>query len=166
MDTKKLLIFILLILGIITIIILGSVLFFIDDNDEKLNINDQSGLIISNNAIYVADQIPGDNILVQVAHLEKPGFVVIHEDNNGAPGKILGVSSLLGAGETKNLPSINLFRATKDNETIYAMIHLDNGDGKFDVTNDKPALDSIGGVPVMMIVTISKDATEPKATNP
>jgi len=94
-----------------------------------------------------------------VVYLENPGFVVIHEDSAGTPGKILGASSLVPAGETKNVP-IALSRATKDGEIIYVMLHLDDGDGKFDAAKDKPALDSVSGEPVMMVVMVSKDAAE------
>lgn len=156
----------LLILGLIIIVALGVVIFFVGNNRESEPTSNSSGLIISNNAIYVAEQIPGDIVSVQVVRLEKPGFVEIHEDNNGKPGKILGSSILLSAGETRNLPPIRLSRTTKDGETIYAMLHSDNGDGKFEAADDKPILDPVGNTPVMMIVAVSKEATEPEATNP
>ena len=79
---------------------------------------------------------------------------------------ILGVSGLLPSGETKNTPPIALSGATKDGETLYAMLHLDDGDGAFDAAKDKPAQDKVGGEPVMMIITVSQDTTEPGAINP
>lgn len=145
------------VIGVIIVLIIRVAFFFRSDS---------SGLIISNSAIYVAEQTPGPSVSVSIARLEEPGFVVIHEDTAGAAGKILGASSLLPAGETKNLPPIMLFRATTDGETVYAMLHLDNGDNWFDAAKDKPALDSVSGTPVMMAVTISKDAAEPGAVNP
>lgn len=160
MNTKTLFIF------AIIIAVLGATFFFQDNGEEPDSVSDSSGLIISTNAIYVAEQTPGRQVSVSVVRLEKPGFVVIHEDTAGTPGKILGVSSLLPAGETKNLTPMTLSRATTDGETMYLMLHLDNGDSGFDATKDKPALDSVGGTPVMMVVTISKDATEPEVVNP
>lgn len=154
-----------LILGVIIVIVMG-VAFFFQGGRKPSSYNDSSGFIVSNNAIYVAEQTPGRQVSVSVVRLEKPGFVVIHEDTAGTPGKILGVSSLLPAGETKNLTPMTLSRATTDDETMYLMLHLDNGDSGFDATKDKPALDSVGGTPVMMVATISKDATEPEAVNP
>lgn len=130
-----------------------------EKKSETANLS--SGLVVGKNSIYVADQAPGRSILVSVVNFEKPGFVVIHEDDNGVLGKIIGASRLLLSGEAKNLDPISLERETRDGETIYAMIHLDNGDGKFDSTVDKPAIDSEANEPVMMIVTISKDAQEP-----
>ncbi len=151
---------------IIVIFIIGIVVLFLSKNQGSIPSNNSSGLIISSNAIYVAEQVPGTSISVAVVRLEKPGFAVIHEDSNGVPDKILGASNLLQTGEAKNLPPIMLSRLTKDGETIFVMLHTDNGDGKFNAKEDKPALDSVGGEPVMMIVTISKDATEPGAINP
>ena len=118
------------------------------------------------NAIYVAEQLPLKTVSVALVHLASPGFVVIHEDNAGAPGKILGQSDALGAGEIKNLPPIALSRSTKDGETLYVMLHFDDGDRVFDAVKDKPALDAVADEPVMMITVVSKDALEPGAINP
>lgn len=150
-----------LFLGIIIIVVAGAFLFLQDGDKEASPAGDSSGLIVSQNAIYVAEQAPGEGITVSVVHLETPGFVAIHEDVSGVPGKILGMSGLLPAGETKNLPPIALSRATKDGETLYTMLHLDDGDGTFDAAKDKPAQDKVGGSPVMMIFTVSAEAEEP-----
>ncbi|MBI2033675.1 MAG: hypothetical protein HYT13_01105 [Candidatus Liptonbacteria bacterium] len=154
-----------LIVGVIIAVIAGVALFFGGGGRQPDTNGDSSGLIIGKNAIYVAEQAPSKTFSVAVARLEKPGFVVIHEDVLGAPGKILGASGLVPAGETKNLAPIALLRATSDGETLYAMLHLDDGDGAFDRALDKPAKDSVGGEPVMMIVTVSADVTEPGAVN-
>ena len=152
-----------LVLGVVLAVIVGIAL--LQSIQQSKPTNESSGLIVSQNAIYIADQTPGQIISVAVARLEKSGFVVIHEDNAGQPGKILGTSGLLAAGENKNLPPISLSRLIKDGETLYAMIHIDDGDGAFDVAKDKPALDSVSGEPVMMIFVVSKDATEPGAVS-
>ena len=166
MNTKKFLVPALLVLELIIIIILSIALFLDSDNKEPKSTGDQSGLIISNNAIYTAEQMPGYSVSVQIVRLEKPGFVVIHEDADGKPGKILGESALLSAGETENLPPITLSHATKDGETIYAMLHFDNGDGKFNAFDDKSVLDPAGNAPVMTVVVVSEDASEPAVISP
>lgn len=166
MSTKTLFIFSI----VIGIVVVTGVVILLRGSREQPDyvdyVDDSSGLIIRNSAIYVAEQKPGDRVLVSLVRLEKPGFVVIHEDAAGNPGKILGVSSLLPKGETKNLLAVTLYRATKDGETIYAMLYFDNGDGAFDDINDKPVLDSVGGVPMLMVVIVSKDAAEPGIVNP
>ena len=97
--------------------------------------------------------------------LVQPGFVVIHEDNAGAPGVVLGASGLLSAGEHRAVLAISLTRAAADGETLDAMLHVDDGDGRFDQAHDPPVIDATGGGPVMMVFTVSADATEPAATN-
>lgn len=161
MNIKTLFIF-----AIVIVVITGAALFFWSEGKKHGFANDSSGLIISDSAIYVAGQTPGRSVTVSVVRLEKSGFVVIHEDIVGIPDKILGVSGLLPAGETKNLQPITLSRATRDGEIIYAMLHVDDGDGKFDAADDKPALDSVDGAPMMMVVMVSKDAVEPGIVNP
>ena len=161
MNTKILFIF-----TIPMVVITGVALFFWYGGGESSSIDDSSGLLINHSAIYVAEQAVGDRVFVSVVRLEKSGFVVIHEDVTDAPGIILGISSLIPAGEMKNLPSIMLSRAIVDGELIYAMLHFDNGDGIFDVRNDKPVLDSVDGAPMMMIVTVSKNASESGIVNP
>ncbi len=167
MTTKTL-----VILVVIVAIAFGAAFFFQNDNNtESVSTGDsaglpaQAGLIIGKNAIYVAEQSPSRTVSVAVARLEKSGFVAIHEDNADKPGKILGVSNVLPAGETKNLTPIALSRVTKDGETLYAMIHPDDGDGVFDPVKDNPAQDSLSSESVMMIFTVSMDAIEPEAVN-
>ncbi len=154
-----------IILVVIVTIALGTAFFFRGDSTKPTPTGDSVGLIVGRNAIYVAEQSPSRIVSVAVVRLEKVGFVVIHEDNAGKSGKILGASGALPAGETKNLTPITISRTTVDGETLYAMIHLDDGDGTFDATKDEPAQDSLGGEPVMMIFTVSLDASEPGAVN-
>ncbi len=162
MTTKTL-----VVLVVIVAIAFGAAFFFQGDNNtEPVSTSDSAGLIIGRNAIYVAEQSPSRTVSVAVARLENSGFVAIHEDNADKPGKILGVSSVLPAGETKNLTPIALSRVTKDGETLYAMIHPDDGDGVFDPVKDNPAQDSLSSESVMMIFTVSMDAIEPEAVNP
>lgn len=160
MNTK-----IFLVVGVIVAVMVGAATFLLSGVKPPDTSGNSSGLIVSKNAIYVAEQVPSKIASVAVVHLEAPGFVVIHEDAAGMPGIILGASVLLPAGETKSPVLISLSRMTKDDETIYAMLHLDDGDGVFDARKDRPAKDRVGGEPVMMVVTVSKDATEPGAIN-
>lgn len=154
-----------IILAVIAIAAGGAIFLFLQKNKES-DINKRpSGFIIGENAIYATEQSPSQNVLVSVARLEKLGFAAIYEDSNGAPGKILGASGLLTAGETNSF-RITLARSTADGETAYAMLYFDDGDKVFDPAKDKPVLDRIGGEPMMTIIVISKDAIEPNIINP
>lgn len=149
--------------GVIVAIMAGAVLFQ-KNTGWPDTAPDSAGLVVGKNAIYVAEQLPSQNVSVALALLASPGFVVIHEDRMGTAGQILGQSAALGAGETKNF-SIALSRLTTDGETLYAMLHSDDGDGVFNAAKDKPVPDSVSGEPVMMIIAVSQDASEPGAIN-
>lgn len=156
----------LIVVGLVIIVVVIASALSAGNKPAPTPVSDgnSAGLIVGDNAIYVAEQAPGQSASVGVARLAQPGFVVIHEDQAGAPGAILGQSGLLAAGESENV-SITLTRATQDQETLYAMIHLDNGDGSFDPAQDVPATDSTGGGPVMMMFTVSIEASEPAAVS-
>lgn len=140
-------------------------IIYLRGSNKKIEPQNGSGFFINKNAIYVTEQAPGQHVVISVVRLKKAGYVVIHEDAVGAPGKVLGASSLLSNAEIKNLP-IALSRATQDNETVYAMLHFDNGDEKFNAADDKPVLDPVGNEPVMMVVTMSGDAVLPGVVSP
>jgi hypothetical protein len=152
--------------GVIVVIIVGTMLFFLADNEGSETPQDSAGLVIGANVIYVAEQAPSRTLSVALVRLEKPGFVVVHEDAAGASGGILGASGVLTAGESNNLEPIPLSRLTRDGETLYVMLHLDDGDGVFDAVKDKPVIDTVSALPMMMIVNVSVEAIEPSAVNP
>ncbi len=116
-------------------------------------------LLLGNNAIYVPDQKPGKTITVHTAVFGEKGFVVIHQDAAGKPGTILGSSRLLGTGSSEAI-EITLSRESKNGEALYAMLHADDGDGKFDANKDKPILDDDGNQ-VMMRFVIDVNALPP-----
>ncbi len=118
-----------------------------------------SGLFLGQNAIYVQDQPPGQTITIAFASLEKDGFVVIHEGKDAKVGAVIGKSSLLPRGEAENLSPIVLSRKTLDGETLFAILHRDNGDKTFNSQDDIPITDSEGN-PFMMQFMIDKDAVQ------
>lgn len=159
-----------IILAVLAVVILVLLFFLLRGAENRQNSSntnrDSSGLIVGNNAVYVSDQKPGNSIKASVVRLEKPGFLVIHEDKGGNPGDIIGSSQLLPIGQTQNLLPITLSIVILDGQTIYAMLHIDNGDSIFKEGEDKPAIDPVSSQPVMMAVAISSEAVEPGAVNP
>lgn len=151
---------------IIIVVIIGVVLLSRDGGRQRGPGVDSSGFLISSSAIYIAEQAVGQSVSVALVRFEKPGFVVIHEDTVGAPGAILGASSVLPSGETENPPPITLSRMTRDGETLHAMLHVDDGDGAFDATRDRPIADPTSGEPMTMVVTVSADTREGGVVNP
>lgn len=146
-------------------VIVGVITFFSTKNEKSDSPSDLAGFAVGNNSIYIAEQEPGASILVSVVRLEKPGFIVIHEDNVSEPGRILSVSNLIVAEEAKDLQLTSLSRSTIDGETLHAMLHIDNEDSTFNVEEDKPATDLTSGMPITMIFMIDKDAAKPGEIN-
>mgnify|MGYP001618703815 CR=1 FL=1 len=95
------------------------------------------------NGIFVADQKVGAEVHIGNVVISKQGYVVIHADANGKPGKILAASALLNAGETRDV-----FVKTKIEPGIsyWAMLHADNRNKKFNGTNDTPITNERGEV--------------------
>ncbi|MFA6006209.1 MAG: hypothetical protein WC764_00535 [Candidatus Paceibacterota bacterium] len=111
------------------------------------------------NAIDMAEQKVGKSVTVASYTLSAPGFIEVHAVTaEQTPGAILGSSGLLPAGSGAEV-QISLTASTKDGQNVIAMLHLDNGDGKFDATTDLPATsaNATGGQEVVMkLVAVKK----------
>lgn len=104
----------------------------------------------TNDAIAVSDQTSGSSITIDNYVLNKAGFIEIHEvTSEGAPGTIVGQSGYLVAGRGQDLEVNAKVVAGRD---YIAMIHIDNGDKKFNPTQDLAAVS--GGDTVMVTFKI------------
>ena len=134
-----------------------------DESMTDSSVNDSGDMMApllgGKNAIYVPDVMPATNVNVGFANFGDGGYVVIHEDNDGKPRAIVGNSTLLSQGENKNC-EVMLSRESVDGETLYAMLHSDNGDGVFNPADDPPTTDDQGNI-VLMKFQIRVDAEEP-----
>ncbi|MFA6536007.1 MAG: hypothetical protein WC250_03635 [Candidatus Paceibacterota bacterium] len=104
-------------------------------------VENKTGLEITGNSIVVGDQVAGISASIDSVKVEKTSWVAIHEDNNGAPGNILG-AQLFEAGEHSG--SVELLRGMLPAKTYYAMIHTEDGDRAFDPKKDLPLIDDVG----------------------
>lgn len=111
------------------------------------NDNEITELTSSEDSILVTDQSEGVRVSLSSVVLKEGGWAVIHEDDNGAPGRILG-AQLLAAGKWTD-STVELLRGTLAGQTYYAMLHSDNGDRAFDPKKDLPITDDEGN-PVVM----------------
>lgn len=97
------------------------------------------------NRVTMSDQAAGSlNISVTSAYLQEPGFIVIHENVSGGAGRIVASSTYLPAGQSRNV--MILTGALLDGKTYFAMLHKDNGDQKFDASQDAPMTDEDANV--------------------
>ncbi|OGG59787.1 hypothetical protein A2765_04335 [Candidatus Kaiserbacteria bacterium RIFCSPHIGHO2_01_FULL_56_24] len=116
-----------------------------------------SGMHAEENMMIVSEQKPGASIRGSLIVLAAPGYLVIHEDKDGAPGVILGASALLPAGENSNVP-VTLSRASRDGETLHAMLHFEKGGNTvFSAAEDTPVPSRLGG-PISGWFEVSSEA--------
>jgi hypothetical protein len=95
------------------------------------------------NRVSLLDQYPGNVVYLTSVQLSAPGWVVIHEDNAGQPGDIIG-SAYFDKGI--NPGKITLSKSMIDGRTYYAMLHADDGDKKFNATKDVPLKNTKGSI--------------------
>lgn len=87
--------------------------------------------------IDAIDQKIAGKVVILSAALKENGYMVIHKEEKGKPGKIIGVSKLLAPGLYSNV-SINISEAIASGDGVVAMLHQDDGDGVFSVEKDTP----------------------------
>lgn len=87
--------------------------------------------------IEAIDQSVAGQVAVLSAALKENGYVVVHKEENGKPGRIIGMSKMLVPGLYSNR-TVSLTEGVAPGEVLYAMLHVDNGDGVFFAENDTP----------------------------
>ncbi|MFN8529293.1 MAG: hypothetical protein U0670_11830 [Anaerolineae bacterium] len=109
--------------------------------------------------IFAFDQQPvGDNVVIASSVFEQGGWMVIHADNGGSPGAVLG-QTLVNAGTMG--PVIVPVSAEGRTDTVYAMLHTDDntiGTYEFGTVDGADAPAAIEGVvaftPIRLTPTI------------
>lgn len=105
----------------------------VEDVDTEIKVSASDVTLSGENAILVRDQKAGVVVNVELVTLENTGWVVIHEDNNGALGNALGAQLFL-AGVNSGI--VDLLRGMEAGKTYHAAIRQDDGDGAFDLAKD------------------------------
>lgn len=103
--------------------------------EAKSTINTE-GLLEGGSTIKISNQNVADKIVVDFFVLDKPGFVVVSDNDE------LGVSELLPKGEYKE-KVINLINKPSS-KILKATLYEDNGDGNFSASDDKIVKDEVG----------------------
>ena len=99
---------------------------------------------IKSDLISVSRQIPGNVVLVKSLSMPINGWIAVHDDLNGNPGKVLGAYYLPVGSYSHQL--VPLLRGLEEGRSYFAVIHGDNGDKSFDFTVDQPLKDSAGAM--------------------
>src|SRR3989344_2021930 len=92
-------------------------------------------------SVEAADQPAGQKVVVTNVALPQGGWVVVHEEQNGAPSLVLGAQRFPSG--TTVTGEVELLRGTTAGNVYYVMLHADNG-GDFDLHDDKPLLSEEG----------------------
>jgi hypothetical protein len=80
----------------------------------------------SGNAVTAADQdSDGTNVTVAGVTAAAPGWMVIHIDNNGSPGPVLGQTAV-AAGDNSDVV-VAIDPPLEADTTLWAMLHVDEG---------------------------------------
>lgn len=107
------------------------------------------GFDLAGSIIATADQPigPGDTVGVPFVLAELPGWLVIHADEYGLPGQVIGFRRV-GQGITRDL--VIEIDATSATGTVYAMLHVDTGTaGRFEFPEADPPAESVQGSTVV-----------------
>ncbi|MGH2542173.1 MAG: DUF7282 domain-containing protein [Ardenticatenaceae bacterium] len=107
----------------------------------------------------------GTTVVVESVVSEGPGWIVIHADNNGSPGAVLGFAPVQD-GENTDV-EVTLDEEVADGTALWAMLHVDTGTvGTYEFGQvegvDGPVTDSAGAV-VMQSFTVTVTGAEEEA---
>lgn len=152
-----------------------------DDGDQTFEPGDdpvasRSGMLIQERFTVRAGDGPAhvvtrrqsasEAVAVRRAALPDDGFVVLHADDDGEPGRPVGHRAL-GAGVHDDV-SVPLNESFYDDQAVrfdlWAVVHADDGDGTFEPGTDAPV--RVGGEPVRSLVSVGKIQTPAPLTTP
>ena len=108
-------------------------------------------------SIAVSDQAVGSNNTVTIGEAVSPaaGWVVIHADEGGAPGEVIGHQYVEPGLNPDFQVEIDVRGVT---DTLYAMLHADTGTaGTFDFPDADPPVTDSNGDPVMQSFNITQE---------
>jgi hypothetical protein len=88
--------------------------------------------------------------------MDKSGFIAVYEnDGTLKPGQVLGTSGLLQSGQIGQL-EIPISRQTVPGETIYVIMHIDDGDGVYNFPESDPPAEWSNGGAVMIAFVVEE----------
>lgn len=136
---------------IVVLLFLGAVIYFMSSGNDTSEVTpvqntqtDSSSVIDSDggngtgapsdrtvNSVVLAPTKTGNNVVVESATLNAPGYVVIYRVNSNSETEVMGNSDLLLPGTYNNM-TIQLDSIIALEQTIVATLHADDGDGVFE----------------------------------
>lgn len=111
----------------VVLVAIAVVLIVVFTGKDKKD-GEMETLVMEENAVLVMDQQPGEETVVSYAKLSKPGYVVVYSTDESGNKAVLGSSTLLSAGEHKNVKVMHSGNSSKKGSRVSAIIVADNGD--------------------------------------
>ncbi len=105
-----------------------------------------AGALVAAHGNHVAANpqvVTEEGLLVESTFISQDGFVVVHRDDGGDPGEVIG-HARVEQGYQENL-RIGLDAMPDGEQRVWLVLHEDDGDGEFNPEDD-PALESFGSV--------------------
>lgn len=102
--------------------------------------------------LIVAPQMPKDKVMVESTTLQKNGFLVVRQMDDGQLSQVIEMSQPLKAGTHKNIP-INLGNADITNKELIVMIYEDYDNDSIFNDLDMPALNENGNMTARYVKT-------------
>ena len=146
-----------------------------DGADADLPVVDDAGDVIAPSfvvtlpitpTVRTEDQAPDplDEVTVSSVTAAAAGFIVIHEDDAGAPGEVLGAAAI-ARGENTDVV-VALSRDVQHDETLHAMLHTDDNENQtFDgVDTDLPVTDDAGDAITSQFIVSAPAPVTPAVT--
>ena len=102
---------------------------------------------VISNVLEASDQVATNSAEVSKVSLAEGGYVVVHASAaDGTPGAVIGYTNYLEPGEYAEL-TVTLTKPVKVGDTIFPMLHSDDGDKTYGFPDeDLPLKDSAGAV--------------------
>ena len=133
------------IIGAVIILVGGWFLLTAQRTDVKAGSSENS----ISSTLSVGLQQPGITVVVDEAVFKKNGYVVIHKEEGGAPGTVIGHSNMLLAGVQRDV-RVTLTEEIKGGESVFVMLHDDDGDRSYSFPGpDVPTTNEKGDVAVI-----------------
>jgi len=99
----------------------------VEGADAPVTVNDAVVVtsITTMPTITYAATLDGTTLVVQSAVIDAPGWLVIHADNDGAPGEVLGFAPLAAGLNTNIVIELD---ETMMTDNVFPMLHYDTGE--------------------------------------
>lgn len=111
-------------------------------------------------SVFVADQVAGQSVFVDRVNLDSAGWIFVREDNNGAPGTVLGARCYSAGTNQGNMTVQLVTRPTVAGGTYHAELRDDNdGNCVYDGFSEAPIVDASGEPVIATFKALSATTT-------